>query len=747
MSRAAARRAASAADEDDDDRPQRKGVGAGAGARKKPAPADDFPAAFDMGDLEAELKEVESKPAPSRSRGKGGGAGVGASSRRAEPREEPEMEEEMSPPPKRNPRFASHESASSKPASKAASKPASKAGSKPGSRRNSGERARPVRMEELDRWRWASKYADTGDEDDEKLAANLALWDKVPLPDPEAPTDVAATMMFRKWLWKNKKLCRAGIPPVYRLFIWDTLSGARTMPDRLEHLNRYESLCDQLKDSSILSSKAAKEIAADVPRVLKGHPKYTKNKEGQEELTRVLSAFAIRSPNIGYVNSLSHIAAFFLLYYKESDAFWILCAIVDIVLPPDYFTQSLLGVRADCMLMKVLVYARFPKLHAHFATHGVDVYNSSLKWMMTLYFLCLPKDTIARVLDVLFLEGADVLVSIGLALFAMHEKEILAMNDLMTLLDFIQNKMGAEIADNDAFMKLVLKDSKCRISEEEQKRRQTERAVMENAYMKDLQRTQLHRSVEETRRKEYLDAEARRQKEEEQTLELGIEMLKLGVHGDPKLTTVSMERVPGEDWVISWESKRKKAEAAQMRLSQCSLYFGLRHGNFASRAEYQKRFQTARKNCFSLINDERSLDLVCQTAHDMDSWKRVFFRSGFPVRNQKQVVAFRRRIEAKKTAKRSKAAAQGKPNWATMKIESEEEDYDISDTELDRDVAAMERAMDGTSSSSSSAPPLAMTAAQKAREKEKEREAEERAKEEEKPSFWKKAPRRKFDED
>lgn len=116
--------------------------------------------------------------------------------------------------------------------------------------------------------------------------------------------------------------------------------------------------------------------------------------------------------------------AYFLLYYKEEDAFWILCALVDIVLPPDYFTQSLLGrsyapalpkeiamsilggllegphgsdcgplflllfcigfagVRAECMLMKCLVFQRLPKLHAHFAALGVDVYNVALKWLM-----------------------------------------------------------------------------------------------------------------------------------------------------------------------------------------------------------------------------------------------------------------------------------------------------------------------------------------------------------------------------
>ena len=56
-----------------------------------------------------------------------------------------------------------------------------------------------------------------------------------------------------------------------------------------------------------------------------------------------------------------------------------------------------------------------------------------------------------------------------------------------------------------------------------------------------------------------------------------------------------------------------------MRISHCSLYFGLRHGNFKARPEFQKRFQTAKKMAFSLVDEKRSLDVVCQTSHDIES--------------------------------------------------------------------------------------------------------------------------------
>jgi hypothetical protein len=307
---------------------------------------DDFPdLTFDMTDLDAELKEVDADGEPS---------------------------------PPRKSRFPT------RPPIEAAS--SSKAGSKQSSRQSSTERGnghseeKIIKMSDLDRWKFATKYTDLGDQSDEAILLHQQKWSTVSLPSQDL-VDVAATMQLRKFLWKNKKLVREGIPPCHRLFVWSVVSGARTHPDRMEHARRFEHYISKI---DTLPAKIHKEIALDIPRALNAHPKFSAkgSREGAEELRRVLSAFAVRNTNIGYVNSLSHIAAFFLLYYKDEESFWILCSLVDIVLPPDYFTQSLLGVRAECMLMKTLVYQRLPKLHAHFAALGVDVYNVALKWLM-----------------------------------------------------------------------------------------------------------------------------------------------------------------------------------------------------------------------------------------------------------------------------------------------------------------------------------------------------------------------------
>lgn len=211
----------------------------------------------------------------------------------------------------------------------------------------------------------------------------------------------------------------------------------------------------------------------------------------------------------------------------------------------------------------------------------------------------------------------------------------------------------------------------------------------------------LHRKAEEARFKEAADALAKREQEEIEAVGMGCEMYKVGQHGDAKLTHVSLEKF-GSDWLITWRSKRKKGDEAQMKISECTLHFGLRHGNFHSRPEFAKKFLTAKKMSFTIQSPTRSLDLVCQTSHDFEIFKKIFFKPGFPFKNEKSIQLLRRRIEKKKTIKRTAAARAGK-NVASLRIESSDSDYDHSGEEdADADAKDAAAAIAAASSSSSS---------------------------------------------
>ena len=57
------------------------------------------------------------------------------------------------------------------------------------------------------------------------------------------------------------------------------------------------------------------------------------------------------------------------LYMREEDCYYMTCALVDNVLPPDYYTQRLLGMHVDQRIILRLVKGTSPNPSAHVVCH------------------------------------------------------------------------------------------------------------------------------------------------------------------------------------------------------------------------------------------------------------------------------------------------------------------------------------------------------------------------------------------
>ncbi|KAL3869079.1 hypothetical protein ACJMK2_041805 [Sinanodonta woodiana] len=231
-----------------------------------------------------------------------------------------------------------------------------------------------------------------------------------------------------------KNLIRQGIPHEYREQVWKGCVS-NCLGNVTEHYGAdyYSELVSKLKSSSS-ADPSAKQIELDLLRTLPYNKHYeTTNSEGIPKLRRVLLAYSIFNPNIGYCQGLNRLAAITLLFLSEEDAFWCIVAIVERILPQDYYSHTMIAAQADQRVLKDLVQDKLPKIHAHLELHGVDLSLFTFNWFLTLFVDNVPPEMFLRVWDTFLFEGSKVLFRFALAFLKKAEEEILRQPDSLSL--------------------------------------------------------------------------------------------------------------------------------------------------------------------------------------------------------------------------------------------------------------------------------------------------------------------------
>lgn len=152
-----------------------------------------------------------------------------------------------------------------------------------------------------------------------------------------------------------KKFTRRGIPIAHRPEVWVSVTGARKKMDA--HTGLYQKL---LQENGGRTSAHTLQIDKDLHRTAGHHHvrscpmlsssvltlplQLYRTAEGRSALRRILVAYSWKNAGLGYCQSMNFIGAILLLFLDEEAVFWLLATIVEDLLP-DYFTQTLHGVR------------------------------------------------------------------------------------------------------------------------------------------------------------------------------------------------------------------------------------------------------------------------------------------------------------------------------------------------------------------------------------------------------------------
>ncbi|KAI1654103.1 TBC-domain-containing protein [Daldinia decipiens] len=248
--------------------------------------------------------------------------------------------------------------------------------------------------------------------------------------DPKKLRDRAKMRLWAEYLRDNgrnatlirqptfHKLIRVGLPNRLRGEIWELTSGSLYL--RLENPTLY---VDTLAKFEGKESLAIDEIEKDLNRSLPEYPGF-QSEDGISRLRRVLTAYSWVNTDVGYCQAMNIVVAALLIYMSETQAFFLLSALCD-RLVPGYYSSTMYGTLLDQKVFEALVEKTMPILWEHLVKSDVQLSVVSLPWFLSLYINSMPLVFAFRVLDVFFVEGPKVLFQVGLAILRINGEELL----------------------------------------------------------------------------------------------------------------------------------------------------------------------------------------------------------------------------------------------------------------------------------------------------------------------------------
>ncbi|KAK1789333.1 hypothetical protein P4O66_015263, partial [Electrophorus voltai] len=220
---------------------------------------------------------------------------------------------------------------------------------------------------------------------------------------------------------KTRDLVLKGIPESLRGELWLLFSGAQN--EMAAYPGYYAELVEQAMGRCTL---ATEEIERDLHRSMPEHHAF-QNEMGIAALRRVLTAYAARNPGIGYCQAMNIVTSVLLLYCTEEEAFWLLVALCERMLP-DYYNTRVVGALVDQGVFEELTRECLPLLYEHMQDLGV-ISTISLSWFLTLFLSVMPFDSAVLLVDCFFYEGIKVIFQVSLAVLHANMEQLLACTD------------------------------------------------------------------------------------------------------------------------------------------------------------------------------------------------------------------------------------------------------------------------------------------------------------------------------
>lgn len=170
-------------------------------------------------------------------------------------------------------------------------------------------------------------------------------------------------------------------------------------------------------------------IENDLPRTFPTLDFYNQDTEAganhYNQLRRVLRAFAVMRPDIGYVQGMSYLAGFLLLENNEFQTFVLFHNLIIKSQILTFYKFEANEIIQRLKFFRQAFFVEIPDLCEYFEEENVDPRNYIYEWIMTIYTRALPIEIAKKIWDLYFIDGFPCLFRAALAILKIQKEKLL----------------------------------------------------------------------------------------------------------------------------------------------------------------------------------------------------------------------------------------------------------------------------------------------------------------------------------
>ncbi|XP_056626884.1 TBC1 domain family member 1 isoform X2 [Triplophysa dalaica] len=232
-----------------------------------------------------------------------------------------------------------------------------------------------------------------------------------------------------------------GVPRQHRGEIWKLLSEQYLLrqevpsPKPPNNITPYKDLLKQLTSQQ-------HAILIDLGRTFPTHPYFSAQLgAGQLSLYNLLKAYSLLDPEVGYCQGLSFVAGVLLLHLSEEDAFQMLKFLMYNMGLRKQYRPDMIILQIQMYQLSRLLHDYHRELYTHLEQYEIGPSLYAAPWFLTAFASHFPLGFVARVFDMLFLQGSEVIFKVALSLLGSHKPLILQHDNLETIVEFIKTTL------------------------------------------------------------------------------------------------------------------------------------------------------------------------------------------------------------------------------------------------------------------------------------------------------------------